>query len=130
MNLNEKIKEMLDRRAEDMTSLREGVVNWVKGTLDEKLIESLVVNQFENGASEFAINFSVSEKGDLGYAGLWRHIEREFTGEQSLELAHTISEEIAKIVKEHGFAIIGIPIFYFRGTQQGRVHFKCKEKEQ
>jgi len=130
MNLNDKMKEMLDCRAKDMATIREDAVNWIKCTLDEKMVETLVVNQIENGESEFVINFSVAETGKFGYAGLWRGTTRELTGEQSSELAHAISEEIAKIVKEHGFAIIGIPIFYFQGTQQGRVYFKCKEKEQ
>ena len=121
--------EMLNRRAEDMANLREEVIDWVKRTLDEKRIESLIVNQIENGAFEFAILFSVS-KEEVGCAGLWRETKRELTGEQKCELAHTISEEIAKIIKEHGFSIIGALIFEFQGTQQGRVCFKCKEEEQ
>lgn len=130
MKLNDKIKEMLDRRAENMATLRDYVVNWIKCTLDEKMVETIIVHQIENGESEFVINFSVAETGKLGYAGLWRDTKRELTSEQSCELAHAISEEIAEIIKEHGFSIIGIPIFYFRGTQQGRVYFKCKEEEQ
>lgn len=127
MNLNDKIKEMLDRKAEDMASLRNEIINWVKCTLDEEMIESLVVNQIENGRFEFAINFSVS-KDAIGCVGVWRDTNRELAGEQKHELAHTISEEIMKIIKEHGFSIIGAPIFEFQGTQQGRVCFKCKEE--
>ena len=127
MNLNDKMKAMLDQRAKDIASLREEIINWVKSTLDEKKLESLIVNQIEGGRSEFTINFSVS-KEEVGYAGLWRDTKRELTGEQKHELAHTISEEITKIIKEHGFSIIGAPIFEFQGTQQGRVCFKCKEK--
>lgn len=129
MNLNEKMKAMLDRKVEDMASLRKEVIDWVKCTLDEKTIESIVVNQIENGRFEFAINFSVS-KDAIGCAGLWRDTNRKLTGEQTHELVHAISEEIAKIIKEHGFSIVGMPIFEFRGTQQGRVCFKCKEEEQ
>ena len=128
MNLNDKIKAMLDSREKDMTKLREDVIKWVKSTLNEEMIESLVVNQIENGRFEFAINFSVS-KDAIGCVGVWRDTNRELTGEQKHELAHTISEEIMKIIKEHGFSIIGAPIFEFQGTQQGRVCFKCKEEE-
>ena len=127
MNLNDKMKAMLDQRAKDIASLREEIINWVKSTLDEKKLESLIVNQIKGGRSEFTINFSVS-KEEVGYAGLWRDTKRELTGEQKHELAHTVSEEITKIIKEHGFSIIGAPIFEFQGTQQGRVCFKCKEK--
>ena len=129
MNLNDKMKAILDRRTEDTTKLREEVVDWVKCTLNEKTIESIVVNQIENGRFAFAINFSVSKEA-IGCAGLWRDTNRELAGEQKHELAHTISEEIAKIIKEHGFSIIGAPIFEFQGVQQGRVCFKCKEEEQ
>lgn len=129
MNLNDKMKAMLDRRAEDMANLREEVIDWVKCTLDEKRIESIVVNQIENGRFEFAINFSVSKEG-VGCAGLWRDTKHELTGEQKLELARTISEEIMKIIEEHGFTTVGAPIFEFQKTEQGRVCFKCKEKEQ
>lgn len=129
MSLNDKIKEMLDRRAKDMANLREEIINWVKSTLNEKMIESLIVTQIENGRFEFEINFSVS-KDAIGCVGVWRETNRELTGEQKHELAHAISEEIAKIIKEHGFSIVGIPIFEHRGTQHGRVCFKCKEEEQ
>ena len=44
MKLAEKMKEVLDRRTEDMASLREEIIKWVKCTLDEKMIESIVVN--------------------------------------------------------------------------------------
>ena len=127
MKLAEKMKEMLDRRTEDMASLREEIIKWVKCTLDEKMIESIVVNQIENGRFEFAINFSVS-KDAIGCVGVWRDTNRQLTGEQTHELAHTISEEIVKIIKEHGFSIIGAPIFESQGTQQGRVCFKCNEE--
>lgn len=127
MNLNDKMKAMLDQRAKDIASLREEIINWVKSTLDEKKLESLIVNQIKGGRSEFTINFSVS-KEEVGYAGLWRDTKRELTGEQKHELAHTVSEEITKIIKEHDFFIIGAPIFEYQGTQQGRVCFKCKEK--
>ena len=130
MKLAEKIKEMIDRRAKDMTNLREEIINWVKCTLDEKTIESIVMNQIEHERFEFVINFSVAETGEIGFAGLWRDTKRKLTGEQKRELAHIISEEIAKIVKEHGFSIIGMPIFAYQETQQGRVCFKCKEEEQ
>ena len=129
MNLAEKMKEMLDRRVKDMESLRKGVIDWVKCTLNEKTIESLVVNQIENDRFEFAINFSVS-KDAIGCVGTWRDTNRKLTGEQAHELVHAISEEIAKIIKGHGFSIVGIPIFEYQGTQQGRVCFKCKEEEQ
>lgn len=127
MNLNDKIKEMLDRKAKDMESLREETINWVKCTLDEKTIESLVVVQIENGRFEFEINFSVS-KDAIGCVGVWRDTNRKLTGEQTHEIAHAISEEIAKIIKDHGFSIVGVPIFEHRGTQHGRVCFKCKEE--
>lgn len=129
MNLNDKIKEMLDRQVEDMASLRKDVINWIKFILDEKTIESLVVNQIENGRFEFVIGFSVS-KDAIGCVGVCRDTNRKLTGEQTHELVHAISEEIAKIIKEHGFSIVGIPIFECKGTHQGRVCFKCKEEEQ
>lgn len=127
MKLAEKMKEMLDRRAEDMASLREEIINWVKSTLNEEMIESIVVNQIENGRFEFAINFSVS-KDAIGCVGAWRDTKRELSGEQTHELVHAISEEIAKIIKEHGFRIVGIPILEYQGIQQGRVCFKCEEE--
>lgn len=127
MKLAEKIKEMLDRQAEDMTNLRKDVINWVKCTLDEKTIESLIVNQIENGAFEFTVNFSVS-KDAIGCVGVWRDTNRKLTVEQTNDLSHTISEEVAKIIKGHGFSIIGAPIFAYQETQQGRVRFKCKEE--
>lgn len=129
MNLNDKMKAILDRRAKDMTSLREEIIKWVKCTLDEKMIESIVMNQIENGRFEFVLGFSVS-KDAIGCVGVWRDTNRKLTGEQTHELVHAISEEIAKIIKEHGFSIVGIPIFECKGTHQGRVCFKCKEEEQ
>lgn len=128
MNLNDKMKEMLDRRAEDMANLREEIIKWVKCTLDEKTIESIIVHQIENERFEFAINFSVS-KDAIGCVGVWRGTKRELAGEQKHELAHAISEEITKIIEGHGFSIIGAPIFEYQGTQQGHVCFKCKEEE-
>lgn len=127
MNLSDKMKAMLDHRTKDMESLRKDVIDWVKCTLDEKMIESLVVNQIENGRFEFAINFSVS-KDAIGCVGVWRDTNRKLTSEQTHELVHSISEEIAKIIKGHGFSIVGIPIFAYQDTQQGRVCFKCKEE--
>ena len=129
MNLNDKIKEMLDRQAKDMASLRNEIINWVKFVLDEEKIESLIVNQIENGRFEFVINFSVS-KDAIGCVGVWRDTNRKLTGEQTHELSHIILEEVAKIIKGHGFSIIGMPVFEDQGTQQGRVRFKCKEEEQ
>ena len=128
MKLAEKMKEMIDRRAEDISNFREDIVKWVKCALDEKTIESIVMNQIEHERFEFVIDFSVAETGEIGFAGLWRDTKRKLTGEQKRELAHIISEEIAKIVKDHGFYIIGAPIFEHRGTQHGRVYFKCKEE--
>lgn len=129
MNLNEKMKAMLDRRAKEAASLNKDIVSFVKGVLDDERVESLIVNQIENGKSEFGIDFSVNDKGRVWCAGSQYNTRQEIASEKAHEFTINISKEVAKIIKKHGFLIIGSPINRcVDHAWHGYVYFKCKEE--